>query len=93
MTWDSVPLPNLAVRDLDSGAIRYFKGEAVKRSRLSRDEVNVSRDILIQNLRLVDEDGHLTRAAMLAFHPDPERWVTGAYVKIGYFETSDSDLR
>jgi len=27
----------------------------------------------------------------LLFHPDPERFVTGAYVKIGYFE-SDSDL-
>ena len=25
------------------------------------------------------------------FHPDPEKWVTGAYIKIGYF--GDSDLR
>ena len=55
--------------------------------------MNVSRDLLVRNLRLVDDEGYLTRAAMLAFHPDPERWVTGAYVKIGYFEASDSDLR
>jgi ATP-dependent DNA helicase RecG len=27
----------------------------------------------------------------LAFHEDPEKWVTGAYVKIGYFK-SDDDL-
>ncbi len=93
MTWDSVPVPKLKTGDLDSGAIRYFKDEAVKRSRLSRDEVNVTRDLLVRNLRLVDDEGYLTRAAMLAFHPDPERWVTGAYVKIGYFEVSDSDLR
>lgn len=29
---------------------------------------------------------------MLLFHPDPERFVTNAYVKIGYFE-SDSELK
>jgi ATP-dependent DNA helicase RecG len=34
----------------------------------------------------------LKRAALLLFHPDPEKFVTGAYIKIGYFE-SDSDLR
>ena len=93
LTWDSVPVSKLKIGDLDSNAIRYFKNEAVKRSRLSRDAVKVSRDLLMRNLRLVDDDGYLTRAAMLAFYPDPERWVTGAYVKIGYFESSDSDLR
>ena len=29
---------------------------------------------------------------MLLFHPDPERFTTGAFVKIGHFE-SNSDLR
>ena len=93
MTWDSVPVPKLKIGDLDSNAVRYFKNEAVRRNRLSRDAVKVSRDLLMRNLRLVDDEGYLTRAAMLAFYPDPERWVTGAYVKIGYFESSDSDLR
>ena len=40
-----------------------------------------------------DEDGYLIRAAMLTFYKDPEKWVTSAYVKIGYFEQSDADLR
>ena len=35
----------------------------------------------------------MIRAAILMFHPDPEKWVTGAYIKIGYFGDSDSDLR
>lgn len=30
---------------------------------------------------------------MLAFYKDPEKWVTGAYVEIGYFDQSDADLR
>lgn len=34
----------------------------------------------------------LKGAALLLFHPDPEKFVTNAYIKIGYFE-SDSDLR
>lgn len=93
MTWDSVPLPKLKPGDLDPAAIRHFKDEAVRRGRLTRGEVNVSREILFGNLRLFDDEGYLTRAAALAFHKDPEKWVFGAYVKIGYFEKSDSDLR
>src|SRR4029077_15898409 len=27
-------------------------------------------------------------AAVLLFHPDPERYVTGAFVKIGFFRTN-----
>ena len=46
----------------------------------------------IDNLHLFDE-GYLMRAAMLAFYKDPEKWVTGAYIKIGFFEKSDSDLK
>ena len=46
----------------------------------------------MDNLHLVDEDGYLIRAAMLAFYKDPEKWVTGSYIKIGYFGKSDSDL-
>lgn len=29
---------------------------------------------------------------MLAFYKDPEKWVTGSYIKIGCFGKSDSDL-
>lgn len=93
MTWDAVPLSRLKVKDLDPAAVKYFKDEAVRRGRLTRGEINVSREILLDNLHLLNDDGALTRAAMLAFHRDPEKWVTGAYVKIGYFENSDSDLR
>ena len=92
-TWDAVPMHKLKARDLDSGAIRFFKDEAVRHNRLSRKELYVSREILMENLHLVDDEGLLARAAMMAFHRDPEKWVTGAYVKIGYFEDSDSDLR
>ena len=47
---------------------------------------------MMDNLHLIDDDGYLIRAAMLAFYKDPEKWVTGSYIKIGYFGKSDSDL-
>ncbi len=73
-------------------AIQVFKDKAVKRGRLTKEEVSVEDAILMDNLHLIDEDGYLMRAAMLAFYKDPEKWVTGSYIKIGYFGKSDSDL-
>ena len=64
----------------------------MKRGRLTKEEVSVEDAILMDNLHLIDEDGYLIRAAMLAFYKDPEKWVTGSYIKIGYFGKSDSDL-
>lgn len=29
---------------------------------------------------------------MLAFYKGPEIWVTGSYIKVGYFRKSDADL-
>ena len=92
-TWDGIPLPKLTVDDLKSDAIALFKQKALVRGRLTTEDAGVSNEILMENLHLVDEDGFLTRAAMLAFYRDPERWVTGAYIKIGFFGNSDSDLQ
>lgn len=91
-TWDGVPLSKLSVADLKQDAIQIFKEKAVKRGRLSTEETNVDDAILMDNLHLIDEEGYLIRAAMLAFYKDPEKWVTGAYIKIGYFGKSDADL-
>ena len=68
-------------------------GKAIKRGRLTEEETKVSDAILMDNLHLVDEDGYLIRAAMLAFYKDPEKWVIGSYIKIDYFGDSDADLK
>ena len=92
-TWDGVPLPKLTAADLKPEAVALFKQKALARGRLTSDDAAVSNEIMMENLHLVDEDGYLTRAAMLAFYRDPERRVTGAYIKIGFFGDSDSDLQ
>lgn len=92
-TWDGMPIVKLSIDDLKEDALQIFKDKAVKSGRLTDDEVKVSNTILMDNLHLIDEDGYLIRAAMLAFYQDPEKWVTGAYIKVGYFGESDSDLQ
>jgi len=44
-------------------------------------------------LRLIDENtGYLKRATILLFYSNPERFFTGAYIKIGFFLKDDAGL-
>ena len=52
--------------------------------------MDVSNEDLLKNLRGFENE-NLTRAAVLAFHPDPEQWFIGAYIKIAYF-IDDADI-
>lgn len=88
-TWDSVPIPGVSVDDLDRNALNAFRTMAVANKRLSESEVNVPDSLLLRNLKLYDGD-YLTRAAILLFHPDPEQFVTGAYIKIAFFAPADT---
>ena len=92
-TWDGMPIPRLQVADLRREVIDLFKEKALIRHRLTEEEAKVDDTILMENLHLFDEEGYLIRATMLAFYKDPEKWVTGSYIKIGYFGDSDSDLK
>ena len=51
-----MPLPKLSVSDLKQDAIQLFKDKAVKRGRLTKEEVSVEDTILMDNLHLIDED-------------------------------------
>lgn len=49
-TWDGVPLPKLRVEDLKQDAIQLFKEKAVRRGRLTKEEVAVEDAILLDIL-------------------------------------------
>lgn len=91
-TWDSVPIPGETVDILSKEALQEFRKKSVCKNRLSKISSEVNNKLLLENLKLFEGE-NLIRAAILMFHPDPEKWVTGAYIKIGYFGDSDSDLR
>lgn len=91
VTWDSVPIQNISVSDLRNDAFDIFREQAILSKRMDKKDLEVTNEQLLENLNLL-EDGMMKRAAVLLFHHNPEKWVAGAYVKIGYFET-DADLK
>lgn len=89
--WDGVPVPNISIHDLKNETFEFFRKRAFRSQRIDEESLADSNENLIENLQL-KEDRYLKRASILLFHPNPEKFITGAYIKIGYFE-SDSNLR
>ena len=86
-TWDGVPVPYVKFDDFESDAFKFFRRRAIGSARLTAEDLDITDDILLNNLMLT-ENGYMKRAALLLFHQTPEKWVPGAYVKIGYFENA-----
>jgi len=89
--WDGVPVPKVSAKDLKQETFNFFRKRAFKSQRIEEDILTDSNELLLENLQL-KENEFLKRAAILLFHSNPENFVTGAYIKIGYFETDD-DLK
>ncbi|MCM8539266.1 MAG: putative DNA binding domain-containing protein [Lentisphaeraceae bacterium] len=85
--WDSVPIPGVDLEEFD---LTLFRKRALRSQRLPEENLNESDNQLLDRLRLLDGT-HFKRAAVLLFHNDPEKFVTGAYIKIAFFE-SNSEL-
>jgi len=82
--WDSVPVPTVQVEDLKAETFTFFKEKGIKSGRIAEDSRNDTPLQVLENLKLVDKS-LLNRAAVMLFHPDPEKFVSGAYIKIGFF--------
>ena len=87
--WDGVPMANVQVAELSTSAFAYFRKQAANSKRLGSDVLKESNRSLLEKLHLT-EAHHLKRAAVLLFHPDPEKYITGAFLKIGFFKTDDN---
>ena len=83
-TWDSTPVPYLKTEDLDNATFDLFRKYAKRSERMEDADLMDDNHGLLEKLRLY-EGNYLKRAAALLFHPDPERYVTGAFVKVGFF--------
>ncbi|MEN9523814.1 MAG: hypothetical protein RL065_2191 [Bacteroidota bacterium] len=89
--WDGVPLLNLTIKDLSKSAFKYFKEKAIAANRITTDDAKLKPIALIEKLLLHTDTNYYKRATALLFHPNPEKYVTGAFIKIGFFRT-DADL-
>jgi len=88
--WDGLPQPGLQATELEPAAFDLFRKKATRSRRIDEETLSVSNESLLHHLHLTEGE-QLKRATALLFHADPEKYITGAYVKIGFFET-DSDL-
>ncbi len=89
--WDSVPVPYVKVEDLSAEAFAHFRKLAKKGHRIDEELLSEPNKYLLEKLHLY-EGSYLKRAAVLLFHPDPEKFITGSYVKIGFFRNNTDIL-
>ena len=90
-TWDGVPVPKVSISSFDSKVITKFRRMAVESGRLPADIMKKPHKTLLEKRLKLKEEESFKRAAVLLFHPDPEKYIVGAYIKIGYFR-SDSRI-
>ncbi len=91
-TWDDIICEQATIENIDRSAVDYFLRKAVDAQRLPEESLNESTENVLQNLGLVDNDGKLKNAAILLFGKAPQRFITGAEFKIGFFGQDDTDL-
>jgi ATP-dependent DNA helicase RecG len=93
-TWDGVPLPQFSLADVSAPAMARFRQLAQRSGRLDAETLaytSADSDAhLLDKLRL-KEGVYFKRATALLFASDPQRFVTGAFVKVGFFE-SETEL-
>ena len=83
-SWTDTFQEGATINDIDENAVREFQEKAAKKTpSIAREE---SIQNVLQKLKLID-DGKITRAALLLFGKDPQRYSLSAFVQIGLFET------
>ncbi len=91
LKWDGTPEPYTKLKDLSDSAFNLFKERASETERFDKNIQDDSNEDLLEKLNLIAPDGNFKKAAVLLFHPKPDKLFTGASSKIGFFR-SDDDL-
>lgn len=92
LNWDEVIESSASMSDIDESAIEYFKQSANVSGRLSFTKEDNDYLNILKNLRLVDDNNNFKRAGLLLFGKDPLKYFTTAFIKIGKFGDSGSEL-
>lgn len=90
--WESLYIKDATFEDLSEEAFKLFRKKAVESGRLKKEEVDIDNEILLRNLGLYDGK-YLNNAAILLFGKEPNKWIIGSYIKIGFFENDNTNLK
>ncbi len=91
-TWDSISHPKASLDEISAEAVDYFQRTAIRHHRMSEDAYTKDVHKVLENLNLLDEDGYLTNAALLAFGKNPSKYFPLCEFFIGRFGASQADL-
>jgi ATP-dependent DNA helicase RecG len=91
-TWDGFPVDGVSVEDLRNDSFDIFKEQSLRNKRMNEEDLALSNMELLDSLGVLTPEGRLSRAGVLLFHHQPEKWIRGAYIKIAFFETP-SEIR
>ena len=91
--WDDVYHDTATIDCIDPKAVAYFIKRSIAAKRLTSETTGDTPQEVLENLRLVSDDGKLKYAAILLFAKDPLRYFTGVQFKIGRFGEDEADLR
>ena len=83
--WEDATVDDITVDDLDDESFKIFRREALRRKRMTEEELNVSNEELLHKHRLM-RDGKIKRSAVLLFYHDPSVIQNGSFVKVGKFD-------
>jgi len=92
LSWESQIKENASLDDIDPEAIKYFVKRGIEAKRMPESARNSSIAEVLANLKLTNDKGQLTLAALLLFGKDPSKFSTGVAFKIGRFSQGASDL-
>ena len=76
MKWESAPVSNIVVDDLDKESFDIFRREALRSGRMTKEDLDIPNEELLDRLNLL-VDGKLTRSGALCFYRDTERIIGG----------------
>jgi len=90
-TWEETLEPQASFDEISKEAIEEFKIEATKSGRypIIKNEDDLKN--IFSNLRLY-KNNTLKRSGLVLFGKDPRNYIINAYLKIGKFGQSDTDL-
>ncbi len=90
--WDEVIEPTATLADINEESVKIFLADAKKAGRIEEGE-GLSTTEILTNLRLIDEQVKLKRAALVLFGKNPGKFYNNCVVKIGRFGKDDTDLK
>lgn len=91
-SWESIIEPEGKFSDINSNAIETFIESANSTKRMPFVNSDYKTESILSNLSL-SKNGNLKRAAILLFGKQPTKFYINAYVKIGRFDSSETNLK